>query len=272
MSRKLATLMLSLMLALPALAAGKRFEGIVEMRSREHTKMPFAGEQTRETTEITYYRPGMVKIVRQPDSRVTIIRADKEIIWDIDLKNKTYTEMTFQDVARLYAKMRARAREMQAELAAQLQSLPPEQRKMAEQMAQSGSGRALEEAMQGNVRLVWKDTGEEAQVLGYTCRKYLGLLNEQPIIETWVTDAYDVGEELVATLKAYGLLGGDGKSEIQILHGLPLKTVTTVELGAGSVHRVSEATKVQEAKVAPSEFDLPAGLKKEKSPLEMMEE
>ena len=88
--------------------AGKPFEGIVKMKTVEHIKMPMMGEQTKEKTEITYYKPGKIKIVEQPDNRVTIIRADKQLVWTIDLNNKTYTEMTFKQVAEMQKQAQAR--------------------------------------------------------------------------------------------------------------------------------------------------------------------
>jgi hypothetical protein len=257
------TLLLSAAIAWPALGAGKRFEGLVEMKSVEKSKTPFGGEQSRETTQTTYYRQGMIKIVEQPDNRVTIIRADKQIVWSIDLNAKTYTEMTFQQAAEMQKRLRERSRQIQSEMAAQLQNLPPEQRQMMEKMMQSQMGKMTKEAMEGKFRLSWKETGETAEILGHLCKKYIGLINDQPILEAWVTDQYDVGEELASLLKAEGLLGGEGESEIQVLHGLPLKTITTVDLGTGFVREESIAVKIQEASIPASEFELPSGLTRE---------
>ena len=249
--------------------AGKPFEGIVEMKSVVHTTMPMMGEQTKQKHDITYYGPGKIKVVELPDSQVTIIRGDKGLVWSIDLKNKTYTEMTFEQIAEMQKQARAQMRQARSQVAQELENLPPEQREMVEQMMQSRMGKAMQDMMEGKFRLTWNKTGDTEKILGYKCVKYVGLLNGQPFMEVWVTDKYDLGETFIAMLRAYGIVGGEGEAEIQPLHGLPLKSITTMDLGMGKVREESVAVKVRKKKIPDSEFELPAGLTKSEANMRM---
>ena len=59
-----------------------------------------------------------------------IYRADKKVFWTVNLKEKSYTEMTEKDFEDMMAKMEQAKKQM----AAQLEKMPPEQRKMMEDM------------------------------------------------------------------------------------------------------------------------------------------
>ena len=60
-----------------------------------------------ETTFITtYLEKGMMKMIDENgETSITIIRGDKEVIWNIDPVKKTYTELTFDEMKKMMGMM-----------------------------------------------------------------------------------------------------------------------------------------------------------------------
>ncbi|NOZ56232.1 MAG: hypothetical protein GXO73_05485 [Calditrichaeota bacterium] len=107
---------------------GKAFEGIVYTKKVTVTSMPMMGEHREESEETVYYKPGFFKVVDPKAGTVTIVRLDKRLIWEIDQNKKTYTEITFDQLAQLREQATAALKDAQKKLKAQLEGLPADQR------------------------------------------------------------------------------------------------------------------------------------------------
>ena len=207
-----------------------------------------------------YYMPRMFKHVDVSTGEAMIVRLDKQMMYRVDPKDKTYSEITFADMEakmkKAGATMDAKMEEMQKRLA----SLPPEQRKMIEDRM---GGLAM-----GNMKDAKFDvtkTGEKKEVSGYGCTKYDVTRDGKEFMTMWVTkDVHDFDamrkdfEEYGKMMSAMNEMMGKGMiAAMQKIDGFPMQTeisgMTTV------------VTKVERQSTPVSEFDVPAGYTKMKS-------
>jgi hypothetical protein len=86
----------------------------------------------KEIHSTSYYRTHMFKQVSEKDAM--IFRLDKEMIYNIDNLKKVYSAMTFAELEAFSKKANSEMNEKMSEMSKQLESMPPEQRKMMEKM------------------------------------------------------------------------------------------------------------------------------------------
>jgi hypothetical protein len=110
-------LILATVAMLSALAAGAVFAdvtyeqkitmgGMAAMGGDTRTTTQISGDKMRKATSMTFSNPMMQKLAKGQDS-AEITRLDRELVWNIDLKAKTYTEMTFAQMREQTAKAMA---------------------------------------------------------------------------------------------------------------------------------------------------------------------
>ena len=241
----------------------RAFEGVVHTKKITVVTVPMMGERRQESEETVYYKPGFFKVVDPERGNVTIVNLDKGLIWQIDLNKKTYFEMTFDQLAQMQEQASAKMKEVQQRLQTQLQGMPEDKRQMIEQMLGKGTMKAL---AQGKLEFTWKSTKEKQTINGYPCRKYIPLLNGEPIGEVWVTDKFNLGDDVSKYVQALRLFGKQSFASEPPFKGLPIKTVIDMQMGPSKTHSESTVVKVEEKSIPDSEFALPSGLKKVEVP------
>ncbi len=239
--------------------AGKAFEGIVHTKKVTITSVPMMGEQKRESEETVYYKPGYFKVLDPEAGTVTIVRLDKRLIWEIDQNKKTYTELTFEQLAQLREQATEALKNARKQLQAQLEALPADKRQMMEQMLGQSTMNAL---AQGKLEFTWKTTSEKQTINGFPCQKFIPLLNGQPIGEVWVTERYNLGDDVAKYFDALGIFGEKSVANPPPFKGLPIKTVTDIQMGPSHTRSESVVVKVEEKHISDKEFELPPGLTK----------
>ena len=205
-----------------------------------------------------------------------IFRGDKQVLWVVDAKKGSYTELTKETMEQTGKQLS----EAMAQMQEQMKDLPPDQRAMMEQMmgklpgAAGGGGAKLEP-----VRTFVKN-GKNAAINGFACTGYDGLRDGKKYQELSLTDWKNlpvkredikVFESLAEFFKALtgpfaamtdnlssGFMQkyGEGPNAIP---GFPIRTVT--EGMKGQV--TEEVKKIERLGIDPSRFELPAGLKKQ---------
>lgn len=115
--------------------------------------------------------------------RIVIFRHDQEKFWLIDPTNKTYTEVTKQDLRTMKNQLDGAMAMMQDKLKA----LPAEQRKMLEQMLQSKMPAARPEVP----KTLYKKVASGEKVNQWLCDKYAGSGTDKE--ELWTTDWHKTG-------------------------------------------------------------------------------
>ncbi|MFI5252747.1 MAG: DUF4412 domain-containing protein [Bacteroidota bacterium] len=186
-----------------------------------------------------YAMPKMFKSV-EGDDHESIIRLDKNLLYDINHKDSTYKEMTFEEMDTLMKKGNARMEKSMSELQDKLKDMPEEQRKMVEQMMSK-------RAAMGDSKEKYdvKNTGETETISGFSCSKYIISQGDKEVLTLWATKDVkgvdslkaDLGEfrdrmarmmPRIGSAMAEGMKGVDG-FPIQVESSNYKSTVTKVE-------------------------------------------
>ncbi len=201
-----------------------------------------------------YYMPKMARMADADGSRITILRLDKETMYNLRPAKKTYTEMTFAEMKALMGNARTSIAEMMKK---RLASMPPEQRKKLEdQLAAMNSHAAPSEPTYET-----SSTGEHKSISGYDCEKYVVKRNGKPYQTVWATRQIN-GFEAIRhdfedwTNKVASAVGTKATALqwYKGINGFPIQTE--------SEGYVNTVTKVERTAVPSSEFEVPAGYKK----------
>ena len=120
--------------------------------------------------------------LEQGNDQIALFRQDKGVFWMIDLKNKTYAEISRQDLQ----KIKSRMEEASKQLEEQMRNLPPEQRQMMEQMM---AGKMSHKAPE----ISYQKIASGETVNQWACDKYVGTRQAQKQSEVWTTDWKNLG-------------------------------------------------------------------------------
>jgi hypothetical protein len=116
------------------------------------------------------YMPGVGE-----QSQMTITRLDKEMIWNIDMLKKTYTEMTFDDMKKMMGK------------------------------AMAESEKAAEEDVETKVKVDVKKTGQKKKIAGYECEEFIiKVVAEGKDVMSGETQEFEVNTHLWVSPKVKG--------------------------------------------------------------------
>jgi GLPGLI family protein len=215
------------------------------------------------------------KSVDQQNNEVMIIRLDRQLIWTLDTKKKTYQEMTFAQLEQMVNKMsdkmnamQPKMDEAQAEMEREMANMPEEQRKMVEQMMKSkmpgmGAGPAA--------AIDVETTGETKTISGYNCKKYLLKSGDEILSTVWATR--DVREftpfmsdwkELTKRLSGLQRMAKGMGDALAKIDGCTVQT----NMKLMGMDITTTNSRIERASPAASEFDIPSGYTKVKSELE----
>jgi hypothetical protein len=204
-----------------------------------------------------YYMPKMFKSVEAgTGGNVTIFRLDKEVLYQINTKEKTYSATTFAEMEKAMKRLSARMDKQMMQMKKQLESMPADQRKKLEE--QMGPFMAGED-----VKVDVINTGERAMISGFAATKFVVKTNGREMMALWAT--WDV-KEYDSMRKDYEqfmkrsaamqpVAKGFADAFIKI-EGFPVQTEI-----AG---RKETVTKVEKRLTPISEFEVPSGFKLEK--------
>ena len=211
----------------------------------------------------SYAMPKMFK--HEAEGNTTIVRLDKQLMYTVDPKQKTYSEITFAELESFMQKAGSKTDAKMEELQKKMKGMPEEQRKMMEKML----GGQMGAMMQGGEVSV-TNTGEKKTISGFACMKYVAKQGDKEFLTAWATndvkdfagwrkDWEEVNKRLMAGNKTFGKGMVDAMQKIE---GFPVEmTIVGVK---------TTVVKVEKKTVAASEFEVPAGYKKVKS--KMMED
>ena len=203
--------------------------------------------------------------------QVFIFRQDKERFWLIDNQNKTYMEMTQQDLRKMKEKLDG----AMAMIQEKLQSLPPEQRKTVEQLMKGKMPAATPEAL----KIVYKKVATGEKINQWICDKYEGHATEKDTEEIWTTDWQQVGitEADLKVIRGMGeffaefaknlpFLSKIGSKEWEQEHGYSGFPIRTIYSSGTQVRYKVEVKEIRRQDFAASLFELPSGLQKKATP------
>lgn len=204
---------------------------------------------------------------------IVIFRKDKQLAWMIDQNDKTYMEITKQDMEEMAAQI-AEARKMMEQ---QLASLPPSQREMMEKMMkqQMPAGMGLGAVAEPQYTKV--ESG--VAVNQWTCDRYEGTRDGKKVVDVWTVDPAELGvrrddfavlaelgEFFQGLAKTLGASFPNFKMDADEGAGFDGIPVRTVSYDGGSVRSEHEVKEVAQQEFDAALFELPDGLKKKDMP------
>jgi len=239
------------------LFAQKKFEGYWENETITKTSTKFTGTKTKIEHEKIYYKAGKMKQVNLTDNTISIIRLDKGLSWTLNPKEKTYIEIRFEDVQR---NMKA----LRGEMAQKMNQLSAEEKEQMKKMMGDKFNAMFGEQTMPTVS--FKVTGKKKTISGYNCKQVILSLNNEPMMEMWLTNKYSFGNDFLKMYEKTGLIKGKIPNSKE-LQGFPIYTKVDMNLGIGK--SVSETTikKIVPQRISDKEFELPAGYTKQESPM-----
>jgi Domain of unknown function (DUF4412) len=245
------TLTLCLMLTMPSHA------GIRMVQSYQKL-----GEKTEPTSNTIYIDKAGVRIEtgRTPD-QYFIYRSDKKVFVTVNLKEKSYMEITEKEFTEMFSKMDEAKKRMQEQMA----NMPPAQKEMMEKMMAK-----MMPAGGNGTKTVFKKMGSGGTINGWTTVKYEGINEGIKQSEIWTTDpkSLDIGASDYQVLKdmakffekfAKNMEGLVGDKAHNGMDGIPIKSISFKE---GIAEFQTELKEAKRENFANSLFEIPAGLTK----------
>jgi hypothetical protein len=194
---------------------------------------------------------------RRPETYM-IYRGDKQVFWNVNLKDKTYMQMTEKDFEEMSAKLDDAMKKMRA----QIQTMPPERRQMMEEM--------MAKMMPGGkaAKTTYKKVGDGGMVGRWATEKYEGTRDGAKVSEIWtaapksldVSDAdFQVLKDMAKFFEKFSknMEGLIGDKRTNGMEGIPVKTVAFKDGKPGFESQIRE---VKKEGLAPELFEIPAGL------------
>lgn len=260
------TLALVSLLVVPGYAD---FEGFWLQTTVTESNLPMASKESVTTQEKIFHKPGMMKVVDLNAGEMMILRLDKEVIWQVDTKESTYAEVTFAEMEEASDERKKQMAKTEVEMMKEMKDMPPEQRKHVEKMM--GSKMSTLMGSEEEVELSLKRTYEKENVNGYNCEHVVVTVNNDPFIDMWITDKFDLGGALFNFYKKMNIFKYEPTKELREFKGFPIKTVHTMDMGMGTVKNVTTVTKVIATSLKETEFDVPKGFQKKEMKMMRME-
>jgi hypothetical protein len=200
-----------------------------------------------------YLLPKMMKEVTAGGEQISIYRLDKEVMYRINVREKSYTQMTFAEMESSMRKVQSKLDEGMSKLKDKLDKMPPEQRKMLEQQMGALTGKSSEAT---KVEVV--NTGERATISGYAAAKTVFRRDGKDMMTFWTTkevkEFAPFRDELTGFMKrtlSMNPFARDFADAFSKLDGFPVRTET-----GGNTETV---TKVEKRSLSTSDFEVPSG-------------
>jgi hypothetical protein len=236
--------------------AQKKFEGYWESEIITNSTMPMQPKQKTEQQK-SYYKEGKWKNDNLTDKQTMIFRFDKELAWTINHNDKSYYEMTFEQ-------MQQGVQKAKGAMADAMKDMDPAQRERMKKMMGNKMGGVFGE--EGMPAISFEQTGKKKSIQGYDCHLVIMKLGEDPLMEMWLTNKFNIGHDFIKTYEKMGLFKGDMPTNFD-LKGFPIYTVMDTNLGMGKMKTETTVKKIVATSVSDNEFDLPRGYKKLERPM-----
>jgi len=231
-------------------SAQKLFQGYWESETIQSSTMPMQQGKKIEK-EKTFFKKGKMKVVDFTNNEIMIFRFDKGLIWTIDTKDKTYEEVTFEQ-------MENSMKNAKAEISKQMQKMSPEEKEMMEKMMGGKMG-----AMFGGkpLSIEFKSTGQKKTIKGHRCEQVMMYMGDDPMMEFWMSSKYSLGDDFLKIYQKMGLIKGKISGNTK-LKGFPIFTKMEMDTGMGKMNVETTTTKIVPSSIPDKEFELPKGYKK----------
>ncbi len=202
-----------------------------------------------------------------------IYRPDKEVLWIIDQKRKTYMELAEQDLQEI----KQQVNNAQNIISEQMKNIPPEQRKMMESMMKE----QMQQAPPEPPKVIYTKVASGVKVNKWKCDKYEGTEGGVKKDEVWSTSFQQLGispgdfkvmeemskfsEGLSGGQKSYFQAGSKEAEKERVYSGIPVKIITYKN---GKKQNKTELKEVKTQDFHAFLFNLPKGFTRTGNPVE----
>jgi len=171
-----------------------------------------------------YVSKGKVRVEDLSASKTVIVRLDKGVIWGMDEKDKTYTEVSLKEFSEQWRAQRERAG-----------------------VDEKGGKVETERGKDNRI------------VAGYECAHYIIREAGRPVLEVWCTEELDVPEkkDLFDYSERLGEFSRNVLSAARKLKGFPMRMKATKYVGASRVEVFRELLLLEQEPVDPAKFEVP---------------
>jgi hypothetical protein len=216
-----------------------------DLTLHETTTTSAGGRGGDRTVTVTNYLSGNAMKRSSSDGKDVIIRLDQEKLIDVNNPNKTYSEITFQQLQSL----------MDAASAALGQD-----KESAQAMPD-----ALKRIMGGTGEIKVSKLGPGENIAGFATEKYL--ISGPWQFEIWTAPELKVPAAYYDAIKARmprSPMFDFGKmyDEMKKMNGMAVKTIMTMKMMGVETKSTTVVTSVEKGAIPKSVFDVPAGYKK----------
>lgn len=208
----------------------------------------------------------------QDSEEIMIFRRDKNVLWTINNREKTVSEMTPEAMERAMGQMKQSMDSAMKQLQDQLKNLPPEQREMMQKMMGDRLPRAAQPAKPA--KSTFRKTASSVKIKRWRADKYEMHTGSEKSEEMWIVrpEALGLGKEETQTVQAFfafmrkfarmgGSASGETNAALEMMNlpGVPVKSIT---YEAGKPTDQSEISEVHRQNFPASLFEIPSGLRK----------
>lgn len=242
----LPVLALALVLALPGLASADIF--IQQLTHTDSGTVAGQNMPARDDTTIAWIGEGKARMVSH--DATMLILADKDAMYVINDKDKTYSEMKLSEAGDITALLKEQGVDVENE----------------EQMAMM---KGMMSAMQ--IKVTVTPTDETKKIEGYECKKYdvdfaVGMGKISSIY--WVTPDIKIDYDMLYKIQNAMMLRMPGSmeaiKELEKMDGFPVYTETTANMMGASVKSTTRLLKYAEEPAPAGTYVLPEGYKETK--------
>ena len=212
------------------------------LRAQDVTLKSTSTTNGREIQTTQYISPTATRN-STPDGTDIILRLDQQKMYVVQTKQKTYSELTFDEIQKRAAAATTGTEGLPPEAAAQMQKM----------MGGMGGGMTV------------NDVGPGETIAGYATEKYHIVMGSAEMDE-WMAPAivlspmfYDAmmailpSNPMFDTKKLYG--------ELKKLKGVPMKSVTTMKMMGQVITTTTVVSSVDKSPIPAAAFEVPAGFK-----------
>jgi len=221
----------------------------------------------KERISTVYHMPGRLKSV-EANGETTIMLIDKRVIYTLDPKKMTYSEMTFDELEGAMKEVSAMMSEKTAEMQKEMEGMSDDERKMVEQMMKGKMPGSMTAGPAKEAKMDAKRTGKRETIAGRECTEIVVTEDGKEYLKAWATKdvkAFDGMkndmEEFRKLMSSLNPMIPKGHAEaMRKIEGFPM----IVEMKNGMKQ---EVRKIETGAIDDGEFEIPADYKKVDSDL-----
>jgi hypothetical protein len=221
---------------------------------------PVAGKEAHgEAPRTVFIHPRGVRI--DEEGRTHVVDVTKEVLLEIDHRQKTVRRVTFKDLGAMTARARTEADAVVAQAGQQLQALPPQVRAQVED-AMRAQRSAMEARKPGAYQRT--PTGKKRTVNGFACEEVKETLNGEWVGTACVHKGITLAEadkrmlvKLAEGMAQAGLSGKDDPFARAFMDGIPVEMSVRHPV-TGEMKVEERVTRVEQRPVPEQLFDIPA--------------